>query len=646
MIHGKTGLGLAAPVKSRRLFFLVLVMAIAFGGMGYRLVEVQVLRHDVLSNEARTKTSHTMLLEARRGEIRDRYGNLLATSVFVKTVCVNPEFVGVYQKQVAKVLAPLLRINEADLAHKLRRRTYVNHKGETKNDPHVILKRKVSVDLWKRIQAAMMNLSFDAKEIALSGEKPLFFSTLRRKAIFAEAYEDQVRVYPGKPLVKGKPLEDGDHPLAPHVLGYVRTLDRNTVLGPVRELNGANGVEFRLNEVLRGDPGWRTIEVVPKGELVPFRKQDVQSHAGRNVFLTLDSRLQRIVESELAGLMLKHDSVSASAIIVRPRTGEILAMANVPTFDPNKPGAVDADHWRNRTITDVAEPGSTFKIVAIAAALNEGLVSLDSRFDCEQGHFYFAGRRLKDDHPSGVLTVQDIVAKSSNIGTAKIAIQLGAERLYEYIRRFGFGIPTGIPLLGEVKGILHPTSKWSRLSISRIPIGQGIAVTPLQMVMAMSVIANDGVLMRPMLVDRVEDDQGKTLIKYYPHKVRRVVHPVTARKMVAALRKVVEKNGTARRARLDNYFVAGKTGTAQKPIRGGYSHSKFFSSFVGFFPANSPELCISVVLDEPKRPSYYASSTAAPAFRRIAEKAAKYLALKPDIIGSAGAVVARADTGR
>ena len=624
---------MAASVKYRRLFGLVLLLAIAFVGMGYRLVDVQVFRHDLLSRKAQQRTHHTMLLEARRGEIRDRYGNLLATSAFVKTVCANPGFIGGYQKQVAEVLSPLLEMDKSVLMDKLRIQTYVNHEGETKIDPHVVLKRKVPFELWKRIQTNMLNLSFDAEVSGLSRKQRLFFWNLRRKAIFTEAYDDQVRIYPGQTL-------------AGHVLGYVGTLDRNTVLGPVQESNGADGMEFRLNKLLRGVPGWRTTEILPKGELVPFREQDVEPVAGRNVFLTLDSGLQRIVESELAVVMREHLPVSASAIVVRPRTGEILALANVPNFDPNKPGDSTADHWRNRAITDVAEPGSTFKIVAVSAALNEGIVSLSTRIDCEQGHFYFAGRRLKDDHPSGVLTVQEIVAKSSNIGTAKIAIRLGSERLYDYVRRFGFGSSTGIPLVGEVVGIVHPPNKWSKLSISRIPIGQGIAVTPLQMVMAMSAIANDGVLMQPMLVDRVVDDQGKTLIQYVPQEVRRAVSRGTARKMVTALKKVVLEHGTARRARLENYSVAGKTGTAQKPIRGGYSHSKFFSSFVGFFPADMPELCILVVLDEPKRPSYYASVTAAPAFRRIAARAAKYLALKPDSAGSDSRVVARANTGR
>ncbi len=598
---------------------MMLPLSVAFVGMGYRLVDVQVLRHESLFREAQSKTHHIVLREARRGEIRDRHGNLLATSAFVKTVCANPEFVGRYQNEVASVLAPLLEMDERELRDKLKMRTYVTAAGETRIDPHEILKRKVPIETWNRIQTNMLALSVVGEPTKPSRSEARALSNLRRRAIFAEAYDDQIRIYPNGPL-------------AAHVLGFVGIRDRKSVRGgTVRELQGADGLELKLNELLSGLPGWRTVELVPKGEMVPFRSQDVEPHPGRNVFLTIDSGLQAIVEAELAFLMLEHAPLSASAVIVRPQTGEILAMANCPTFDPNRPGDSKPEERRNRVITDVLEPGSTFKIVPASAGLAEQVVSLDTRIDCEHGYFYYAGRRLKDDHPSGFLTVQEVIAKSSNIGTAKIAIQLGKTRLFEYIQKFGFGTATGIPLVGEVVGIVHPPSKWSKLSISRIPIGQGIAVTPLQMVMAMSALANDGVLMQPMLLDRVEDEGGNVVIQYAPQEVRRVVSGATSRAMVTALKAVVSQDGTARRARMEGFSVAGKTGTAQKAIRGGYSHTAFCSSFVGFFPADAPELCISVILDEPKKPSYYASVTAAPAFRRIAERAAKYLSLQPDL---------------
>jgi cell division protein FtsI/penicillin-binding protein 2 len=315
--------------------------------------------------------------------------------------------------------------------------------------------------------------------------------------------------------------------------------------------------------------------------------------------------------------------------MVRPRTGEILAMATLPNFDPNEPGHSPMDALRNRVISDTAEPGSTFKIVVVTAGLNENVVSLNNVFDCEEGHFSYAGRMLHDHEPFGLLTVERIITKSSNIGAAKIGIKLGDDKLYEYIQRFGFGARTGIPLPGEVAGTVHPLKNWSKVSIAQIPMGQGVTVTPLQMVMAMSALANHGVLMRPMLVDRLEDASGKVIVKYKPQPVRQVAGPETIREMVTALKTVVTRDGTAVQGGLEHYTVAGKTGTAQKVEHGQYVQ-KFYSSFIGFFPADNPEICISVVMDEP-RDSHYGGVVAAPVFHAIAERAANYLNLKPDI---------------
>src|SRR5262249_28936558 len=250
------------------------------------------------------------------------------------------------------------------------------------------------------------------------------------------------------------------------------------------------------------------------------------------VVLTIDSVIQHIVETELVDAMDKHSPVSISGIVVRPRTGEILALATLPNYDPNIPNRATADARRNRVITDVAEPGSTFKIVVISGALNDRTVSLADTYDCENGHFWFAGRNLHDHESYGNLSVENIITKSSNIGAAKIGIKMGENRLYEYIRNFGFGTRTAIPLQGEVAGIVHPVKSWSKVSIAQIPMGQGIATTRLQMIMAMCAIANNGWLMRPMLVDRLEDSEHKTVVKYSPQKMRQVIGESTARQMV------------------------------------------------------------------------------------------------------------------
>jgi cell division protein FtsI/penicillin-binding protein 2 len=347
--------------------------------------------------------------------------------------------------------------------------------------------------------------------------------------------------------------------------------------------------------------------------------------------LTIDAGIQHIVETELAEAMKKHTPISASAIVIRPKTGEILAMATLPTFDPNNPGGVPEAYRKNRIITDISEPGSTFKIVVVSGALNENLVNLQDRFDCEHGQFYYAGKLLRDHHGYGMLSVEEIITFSSNIGAAKIGFRLGEQGVYDYVKGFGFGERTGIPLTGEVRGIVHPVKNWNKLSISRIPMGHEIASTPLQMVMAMSTIANGGKLMRPMLVDRLEDQHGHAVVKYQPQMVRQTVSPAAAREMVTALKTVVSDKGTAAKAALEYYIVAGKTGTAQKsgPNGVGYMPGQYFSSFIGFFPADNPELCISVVLDDPNN-GYYGGTTAAPFFHNIAERSASYLNLRPE----------------
>jgi cell division protein FtsI/penicillin-binding protein 2 len=395
--------------------------------------------------------------------------------------------------------------------------------------------------------------------------------------------------------------------------------------------SGKDGLERWFDTQLAGVRGWRVTETDRPGrELVPLREQEVEPKDGLNLVLTIDSVLQNIVESALVEAKDKHTPLSISGIVVRPRTGEILAMATLPNFDPNNPGASPPDARRNRVIADIAEPGSTFKTVVVSGALNDGVVRLSDTFDCEHGHFHFAGRVLHDHESYGVLTVEGIITHSSNIGAAKIGIKLGENRLYDYIHNFGFGTRTGLPLQGEISGIVHPVKRWSKVSIAQIPMGQGIAVTSLQMMMAVCAIANKGVLMQPMLVDRLEDRDHVVKVQYSPQRVRRVISEAAAEQMVTALKTVASPQGTAPKAALAHYTVAGKTGTAQKSGGAeGYLKGKYFASFIGFFPADNPELCISVVMDEPKQ-GYYGGQIAAPVFKQIAEAAADYLNIRPE----------------
>ena len=582
-------------------------LLLAFLGLGYRLVDLQVQQHDQLSDTARGNTTRTVIVQPRRGDIFDSNGNKLATSRFVKTVCADPVMLGRHYTAVARALAPVLGMNVRDLEARLKPRLIRTPSGVMKPNRYVRLKRKVLPEVFEDIKKVMAEFPIDDPTVALNKEKQRFIRNLRRLAIFADRVEDQLRLYPSGEL-------------AAHVLGFVGGDDHA----------GKEGIEKVLQTQLTGARGWRIIEIDKgKRERVERRVQDVPARNGLNAFLTIDLGIQNIVEQELALAMGNYQAAGVTAIVVRPRNGNVLAMANLPTFDPRHPGDFDASARRNRAVTDTFEPGSTFKAVTVAAALNEGLITLRNQFHCENGRYYYAGKILHDHHPYGMLSVEKIITKSSNIGTAKVAMRLGAPRLHQYIGDFGFGSRTGINLPGEVAGIFHPLKNWSKLSISRVPMGHEVAGTPLQIVMMMSAIANGGRLMQPRVVDRLADEHGRLVLKYPVKTVRQVISTAAAKQVTRALKTVVAQGGTAHRAELDFFTVAGKTGTAQKAGQGGYITGNYYSSFVGFMPADKPELCILVAVDEPQG-EYYGGLIAAPVFKSIAGRVASYLGIAPD----------------
>jgi cell division protein FtsI/penicillin-binding protein 2 len=596
---------MTAATQYRKLNWLAILLGGALVALGGRLVDLQVVQHERLQQLAEENTVRKIERQPMRGQILDSHHIPLATSQPAKVICADPTLIGDWREPVARLLSPVLQMDEAQVAERLVPRARLED-GKTNVSKYVVLKRKVPLDVWQKVQQTMAALPLPADESKLSRKQRAFFRNLRSKAIFAE--DDQVRVYPGQRL-------------AAHILGYVSTDEKQ---------NGQSGIEKSFDVSLSGIAGWRKTEMDKRQrELVAYRDQDVAPRDGLNVVLTVDAGLQNIVETELATGMDKHHPISISCTMVRPRTGEILAMATLPNYDPNHPGASPMDALRNRVVSDYAEPGSTFKIVVVTAGLDQRVVSLADIFDCEHGHFFYAGRTLHDHEPYGLLSVENIITKSSNIGAAKIGIRLGEEELFQYIHNFGFGERTGLPLPDENPGLVHPLKDWTKISIAQIPMGQGVAVTPLQMVMAMSAIANKGILMRPMLVNHLEDAEGKVVAQYQPQAVRHVAGPDAILNIITALKTVASRDGTAVAAHLDHYTVAGKTGTAQK-VEGGHYVERFFSSFIGFFPADNPELCISVVLDEPKD-GHYGGLEAAPVFHAIAERAANYLNLKPDI---------------
>lgn len=676
------------PFQNRRLVLMAFLLFVAFCGLGYRLVDLQVMQHEALKAKAQAQVRQTRLIEPRRGDIRDTRGNLLATSRPVKTVFADPVLIGDRQAEIARALAPIFQVPEAELHKRLVPQITVrtnpvasldgalltnrnlivvdgyvlaprgilhtnrftalhngivttNYNFVATNSPlvlsnsyvvitnqlvvatnrHVVLAHKVPLEQWGQITAAMAKLTFGVDEKKLPRKEKAFYRELRAKAINSDPVDDQIRIYPNQSL-------------AAHVLGFMGPVTRtNAATGVVRmSSSGLDGLERALDSKLNGVGGWRELEMGGnRAELVMNRQREVEAQDGLNAVLTLDAALQHILETELAEIMFKYNPVSASGIMLRPRTGEILAMGSRPTYDPNDPGKSPIAALKNRMTVDSYEPGSTFKIVSIGAALNEGLAKLGEPIDCERGVWNYKGKPLHDHERYGVLSVEEVMMKSSNIGSAKIGVRLGNEGLFNYLTAFGFGERTGVMLPGESRGILIPVKKWDGLTGSRVSIGHSAAATPLQMAMAMAAIANGGRLMRPLLVDRLEDAEGRAVVKNHPQVVRQVFKPEVAKQVVEALKRVVSTDGTAEKARLGYYTAAGKTGTAQKLENGQYSHDKYFSSFIGFFPADNPELLIYVCVDEPeKSKGFYGGQVAAPAFKNIALRSANYLNIRPE----------------
>ena len=328
------------------------------------------------------------------------------------------------------------------------------------------------------------------------------------------------------------------------------------------------------------------------------------------------------------------EPLSASVIVGDPKNGSILALANVPDFDPNRFNHYELSDQRNRAVSDLYEPGSTFKVVPVGAALNENLVTGSDLIDCSVSTYRNGSRNLRlpsDHHPLGKISVHEVVQKSSNRGAAQLGIKLGAKRLYDYCRLFGFGQRTDFGMGGERQGTLHHPSKWDGLTITRLPMGHSVSVTPMQIHMAVSAVANEGVLMKPRFINRVFDERGKTVVVFDPKPVRRVLDINVAKNLTNMLVDVVSNEGTARQAVIDGFRIAGKTGTTQKIIDGKYSNRHHVASFAGYFPAENPSIMITIVVDEPKMSKGrlgYGGSVAGPAFREIGSQIISYMGIK------------------
>ena len=546
-----------------------------FSAFSFRLIYLQMIKHDEYAGLAAEKHVIKQPIFAERGTILDANKEVLAHNVPVETVVADAT-------RLTDVEATIdLVTRELELP-----RTEISEKLQT-DRRYIVLQREVP------------------KANADSLREKLRAQNLR--GIYFE--QDATRIYPNGVMLC-------------HVIGFTDF-----------EHRGIQGVEGSMDEYLRGQDGYRYIEHNRAGqEIVLYRGQERAPRNGFQVHLTVDLNLQNIVENELDVAMREYSPKKATIILMRPQTGEILAMANRPAFDLNQRSEAKPEQMKNRAISDLMEPGSTFKIVSAAAALNEHKFGLDSYIFCENGVWNYGGTPLHDHAAFRDLSVKDILVKSSNIGAAKLAVSLGDQKFYEYIRRFGFGERTGVELPGEIPGLIRSPNSWSKISITHIPMGHEIGVTPLQMATAMCAIANGGKLLTPRIVKSITAGDGKTISSLSPIGLRQVISPQTARQIGEALRGVVSDRGTAAAAAVPGFAIAGKTGTAQKVgPNGGYEKGKEVVSFCGYLPADNPQFVGFVVLDDAqaKPEQNYGGLVAGPIFSRIAEKAARYLDLEP-----------------
>ncbi len=558
-----------------RIILISAAVAAIFAGLAARLA----ILHINPSEHTRARFEKARRIEqttrAPRGRILDRTGQLLALDISAQHICIDPKFIHEHGDTNA-VLDALVR------------HLPMKERSELRALLHQPDRQYVRVEKYARRSVT---------------------EPLRALGLRGLIFEDvAVREYP-----KGV--------LGAHVLGFAN-----------RQGVGSAGVEQTFDSRLQGSTGLRvSLTDARRREIYSRRTVDIDPQPGADLYLTIDQQIQHFTEQALDELNAAYEPEGAWAIVQNVRTGEILAMASLPTYNPNRYGIAPAEWRRNRALRFGFEPGSTMKAVLLAAALDDGTVSPLDRFDCEDGAWYYGGSPLHDSHPEGILSVADILKKSSNIGAAKIALRMGNQRVYETLRAFGFGQQTGIDLPGEEAGIVWPVRRWSKISVTRLAMGHEVLVTALQMISAFSTIANDGVRLRPLIVSKVVDANGFTVEEARPEPLGRPIRPETARLMRRLLARVTQPGGTGTQAALRGYLVAGKTGTAQKPDleNGGYHADQYFASFVGFLPVENPAISIIVVADNP-RGAHYGGTVCAPFFRQIADRTARYLRIPPE----------------
>jgi len=548
-----------------RIYILIACFFVWSFLLAIRLVNLQLFQYIELSNRARRQQNRVFEISPKRGTIYDRKNRELAVSINVESVFAVPAEISA-KAEAASKLARALNLNREEVLRKL-----------TGSHGFVWLKRKADYS-----EAASV------KSFQLPG---IYFE------------KESKRFYPKREL-------------AANTIGCVGT-----------DNDGLSGLEFAYDKLVRGKPGQALLMTDARQR--SFSSIEKAPSAGEDLVLTIDEYIQLLVEQELSNQVKTSQAIGGTAIVMDPRSGEILAMASSPTFNPNQYWKYPAEDWRNRAILSIYEPGSTFKIITAATALEEHLVTPEERIDCHGGAIQIGKQRIHDHKAYGMLSVREVVAHSSNVGAIQLGFRIGKERFERYIRNFGFGAPTDVDLPGEAKGLLKPASQWPTVTLATISMGQGIGVTPLQLLTAVSSIANGGYLVKPHVVQRVGSGSIQR-ISYEPEQNRRRVLSTATTQMVKEMLTSVITAGTGKEAQLEGFTAAGKTGTAQKvEANGRYSHSKFISSFVGFAPLDNPAIAIVITIDEPHG-QYYGGQVVAPVFRNIAERTLQYLSIAPD----------------
>lgn len=569
------------------------IIGLCYLGLSLQAAQIMLTPNSQLENKARVQFEQAIKVQGRRGDILARDGSILATTAELDAVHIDPSRITNQKREpnedgtepqdntrlVAETLAPLLELDATVIEERIAAR-------QEKQD--ILLKRGLTPRESLAVREAVQALVKQDRHLL--------------GAVWLDA--EQQRFYTGKS----------------HAAPVIGLVGHNGA--------GVAGIERTMDRVLRGEIHKYVQLRDRKGRRVTADAP--KASGGDTLVLTLDRRLQHVAEEALQTAMLETGAESAWAIAMDVHTGEILALANRPTQNPNDTAQLRMDSFKNRAALDAYEPGSVFKPFIAAAAIEEGLYRPDSFINCENGAWLVGNRVIHDDHPKGVITVSEVIKYSSNIGAAKLAFKLGAERSLGYLRDLGFGRFSGLDLPGETRGVVRSADNIKPIELATTSYGHGVSVNAIQLVSALATLGNEGVRMQPRLVREIRDEHGNLLEEFEPEVDRRVFSPETARATIDMMVTVTERGGTGTRAKVPGYIVAGKTGTAWKHENGGYSSTDRIGSFVGLIPADDPKLAVIVTVDTPTIGLSYGGIVAAPAFATIAAEAMRLYAIPPD----------------